>query len=156
MQKDDRIALSHIDVGHALPQDLGSLLRIALLIGTLFLLAMRCREWARARVPVILLALTIHEWAHAYTANRLGDPTARHMGRMTLNPLAHLDLFGTLAIVLIGFGWAKPVPVNMANLREPRRHMMWISAAGPLSNLAQAMIFGLLLQIHESRRPTFR
>ena len=98
-------------------------------------------------VPVILLALTVHEWAHAYTAYRFGDPTARLMGRMTLNPLAHLDLFGTIAIVLIGFGWAKPVPVNPANLREPRRQMMWISAAGPISNLGQALVFGLLFQL---------
>jgi len=104
-------------------------------------------------VPVILLALTIHEWAHAYTANRLGDPTARLMGRMTLNPLAHLDLFGTIAIVLIGFGWAKPVPVNPANLREPRKHMMWIASAGPLSNLAQALVLGLLLQLGFSGHP---
>lgn len=98
-------------------------------------------------LPVILLALTVHEWAHAYSAYRLGDPTARHLGRMTLNPMAHLDLFGTLAIIFIGFGWAKPVPVNPNNLREPRRHMMWIAAAGPLSNIAQALIFGLLLQM---------
>lgn len=98
-------------------------------------------------IPVILLALTVHEWAHAWSANRLGDPTARLMGRMTLNPLAHLDLFGTLAILLIGFGWAKPVPVNPNNLREPRRHMMWIAAAGPVSNLGQALIFGTLLQL---------
>jgi Zn-dependent protease len=97
-------------------------------------------------VPVILFALTVHEWAHAYTADRLGDPTARLMGRMTLNPLAHLDLFGTIAIVLIGFGWAKPVPVNPNNLRDPRRQMMWIAAAGPASNLAQALLFGLLFQ----------
>ena len=98
-------------------------------------------------VPVILFALTVHEWAHAYTADRLGDPTARMLGRMTLNPLAHLDLFGTVAIVLIGFGWAKPVPVNPNNLRDPRRHMMWISAAGPASNLVQALVFGLLFQL---------
>lgn len=104
--------------------------------------------------PVILLALTIHEWAHAYTANRLGDPTARLMGRMSLNPLVHLDLFGTLAIVLIGFGWAKPVPVNPNNLREPRRHMMWISLAGPLSNVGQAIVFGMLFQLFITGHPT--
>lgn len=98
-------------------------------------------------IPVILFALTVHEWAHAWTANRLGDPTARLSGRMTLNPLAHLDLFGTLAIVLIGFGWAKPVPVNPNNLRDPRRQMMWIAAAGPLSNLLQALVFGLVFQL---------
>jgi Zn-dependent protease len=98
-------------------------------------------------LPVMLLALTVHEWAHAYAAYRLGDPTARHMGRLTLNPLAHLDVFGTIAILMIGFGWAKPVPVDPRNLREPRRHMMWIAAAGPLSNLAQAMVLGLLFQL---------
>ena len=98
-------------------------------------------------VPVMLLALTVHEWAHAYTAWRLGDPTARMLGRMTLNPLAHLDLFGTLAIVLIGFGWARPVPVSMVNLKHPRRDMMWISVAGPLSNLIQALLFGLVFQL---------
>lgn len=98
-------------------------------------------------IPVILFALTVHEWAHAWTADRLGDSTARLLGRMTLNPLAHLDLFGTVAIVLIGFGWAKPVPVNPNNLRDPRRQMMWIAAAGPLSNLFQALVFGLLLQL---------
>jgi len=98
-------------------------------------------------VPVILFALTVHEWAHAYAADRMGDPTARLLGRMTLNPLAHLDLFGTVAIVLIGFGWAKPVPVNPNNLRDPRRQMMWIAAAGPLSNLVQALLFGLVFQL---------
>ena len=98
-------------------------------------------------IPVILMALTIHEWAHAYSAFRLGDPTARSLGRMTLNPLAHLDLFGTVAIVLIGFGWAKPVPVDPRNLREPRRDMMWIAAAGPISNLIQAAIFGMLYRL---------
>lgn len=98
-------------------------------------------------IPVMLLALTVHEWAHAYSAWRLGDPTARALGRMTLNPLAHLDLFGTLALVLIGFGWAKPVPVDPRYLSEPRRDMMWISAAGPLSNLMQAGVFGLVIRL---------
>jgi len=104
-------------------------------------------------VPVILFALTVHEWAHAYTADRFGDPTARLLGRMTLNPLAHLDLFGTIAIVLIGFGWAKPVPVNPNNLREPRRQMMWIAAAGPISNLLQALVLGLLFQLFFANVP---
>ena len=75
------------------------------------------------RLPVFLLALTIHEFAHGWLANRLGDPTARLQGRLTLNPLAHLDPIGTLAIVLIGFGWARPVPVDSRNLRNPRRDM---------------------------------
>jgi Zn-dependent protease len=97
-------------------------------------------------IPVMLLALTVHEWAHAYTAWRLGDPTARALGRMTLNPLAHLDLFGTLAMVLIGFGWARPVPVDPRYLASPRRDMMWIAAAGPASNLVQATLFGALFR----------
>jgi len=98
-------------------------------------------------LPVMLLALVVHEWAHAYSAWRLGDPTARALGRMTLNPVAHLDLFGTICLVLIGFGWAKPVPVDPRYLEHPRRDMMWIAAAGPLSNLIQAARFGLLVRM---------
>ncbi len=98
-------------------------------------------------LPVMLLALVVHEWAHAYSAWRLGDPTAKALGRMTLNPVAHLDLFGTICLVLIGFGWAKPVPVDPRYLEHPRRDMMWIAAAGPLSNLIQAALFGLLVRI---------
>jgi Zn-dependent protease len=90
------------------------------------------------RIPVFLLALTIHEFAHGWLANRLGDSTARLQGRLTLNPLAHLDPIGTLAIVLIGFGWARPVPVDVRNLRNPRRDMVLIAAAGPASNLVLA------------------
>lgn len=99
--------------------------------------------------PVILFSLTVHEFAHAWTANRFGDPTAKNMGRLTLNPLAHLDLFGTLVMVMTGFrfGWAKPVPVNPANLRNPRVADIWISAAGPLSNLALAILSGLLFRM---------
>lgn len=90
------------------------------------------------RIPVFLLALTIHEFAHGWLAHRLGDPTARLQGRLTLNPLAHLDPIGTLAIVLIGFGWARPVPVDSRYLKRPRRDMMLIAAAGPVSNLILA------------------
>jgi Zn-dependent protease len=89
-------------------------------------------------IPVFLLALTIHEFAHGWLAHRLGDPTARLQGRLTLNPLAHLDPIGTLAIVLIGFGWARPVPVDSRYLTRPRRDMMLIAAAGPASNLVLA------------------
>lgn len=92
------------------------------------------------RIPVFLLALTIHEFAHGWIANRLGDPTARLQGRLTLNPVAHLDPIGTLAIVLIGFGWAKPVPVDFRYLKQPRRDMMLIAAAGPVSNLLMAVV----------------
>ncbi|MEA2030182.1 MAG: site-2 protease family protein [candidate division Zixibacteria bacterium] len=99
--------------------------------------------------PAILFALTVHEYFHAWTALRFGDTTARDNGRLTLNPLAHLDLFGTLMMFLsqFRFGWAKPVPVNPNNLRDKRRANFWISAAGPLSNLGQAFVFGTLLRL---------
>jgi Zn-dependent protease len=97
--------------------------------------------------PPILLALTFHEFAHAYVAYRHGDDTAKRSGRLTMNPLAHLDPMGTIMIFLVHFGWAKPVPVNPYNLRNPKRDMMWISAAGPLSNMLLAFISGLLLRL---------
>ncbi|NQV30717.1 MAG: site-2 protease family protein [Candidatus Marinimicrobia bacterium] len=97
-------------------------------------------------VPAILIALTFHEFAHAYVAYRFGDPTAKNMGRLTLNPLAHLDPMGTIMIFLIHFGWAKPVPVDPRYLGNPRRDMMWISAAGPLMNMALALVTGILMR----------
>ena len=95
-------------------------------------------------VPPILLALTVHEYAHGLTAFRLGDPTAKKYGRLTLNPLAHLDLVGTLALLLFHFGWAKPVPVNPSYFRNPRRDMIWVSLAGPGANIVLALIIGVL------------
>ncbi|UCD18207.1 MAG: site-2 protease family protein [Candidatus Zixiibacteriota bacterium] len=99
--------------------------------------------------PAIFFSLTVHEFFHAYLAYRFGDTTARDMGRLTLNPLAHLDFFGTLMMFLSGFrfGWAKPVPVNPYNLRNPRWADLWISAAGPLSNLGLGFIFGMLFRL---------
>ena len=99
--------------------------------------------------PAILFSLTVHEFFHAWAANRLGDPTANDMGRLTLNPLAHLDIMGTLMMFLSNFrfGWAKPVPINPYNLRHPRRDDFWISAAGPLSNLGLAALSGILFRI---------
>jgi Zn-dependent protease len=96
--------------------------------------------------PVILFSLTVHEFSHAWSAFKFGDDTAARMGRLTLNPLAHLDLFGTLVMVMSGFrfGWAKPVPVNPMNLRNPRVANLWIAAAGPLSNIGMALIAALL------------
>jgi Zn-dependent protease len=91
-------------------------------------------------VPALLLAVTIHEVAHGWVADRLGDPTARLAGRLTLNPLPHIDLFGALAFVVAGFGWAKPVPVNGRNLRRPLRDMALVAAAGPLSNFLVAFV----------------
>jgi len=93
-----------------------------------------------------LLAVTLHEVAHGYTAERLGDPTARLLGRLTLNPLKHLDPIGTIALLFFGFGWARPVPVNFANLRRPRLHMIWVALAGPLTNLSLAVASALLLR----------
>jgi Zn-dependent protease len=96
---------------------------------------------------VVLFAITIHEASHGWAALKMGDPTAYHLGRVTLNPLRHIDLFGTillpLLLIVMGappFGWAKPVPVNPLNLRNPRRDNLIISAAGPLSNLSVAFI----------------
>ena len=96
--------------------------------------------------PPILLALSFHEYAHAYVANKYGDDTAKQSGRLTLNPLAHLDLFGTIMIFIVHFGWAKPVPVNPYRLRNPKKDMLWISAAGPLANMVLALISGILLR----------
>ena len=87
-------------------------------------------------LPARVMALSIHEWAHAWMANRCGDPTARMLGRMTLNPAAHLDLIGTLMMAFVGFGWAKPVPVNPRNYKNPRRDDILVSLAGITMNLA--------------------
>lgn len=96
---------------------------------------------------VLLMSLSIHEAAHAWAADRLGDPTARLLGRLTINPGAHVDPIGTLLLpgiaILTGLpiiGWAKPVPVNLHQLRHPRRDFMYIAAAGPASNLLQAVV----------------
>jgi Zn-dependent protease len=97
--------------------------------------------------PPILLALTFHEYAHAYIANRLGDPTAKLMGRLTLNPLVHLDLLGTAMLFIVHIGWAKPVPVNPINFRNPKRDLLWVSLAGPAANLLLAFLFGMGLRI---------
>jgi Zn-dependent protease len=95
----------------------------------------------------LLVALTVHEFGHALLAYRLGDPTARNMGRLTLNPIKHLDPMGTLAIFLVGFGWGKPVPVNYRLLgRNPRRGMAIVGSAGVLMNLVIAALFGALIR----------
>lgn len=93
-----------------------------------------------------MIAVTIHEFAHAFAADRLGDPTPRIHGRLTLNPLAHLDPLGTLALLLFRFGWGKPVPIDPFNLRNPRRDAAFISLAGPLSNLILAIILSFPLR----------
>jgi Zn-dependent protease len=91
-------------------------------------------------LPALLVAVTVHELAHALAADRLGDPTARRLGRLTLNPLPHIDPLGAVAFVLTGFGWAKPVPVNARNLPHPVRDMAWVAVVGPLSNFAIAFV----------------
>jgi len=103
----------------------------------------------------VLLAVTLHEAAHGYVADRLGDDTARRLGRVTLNPLAHVDFVGTVLLpgflLLVGapfvFGWAKPVPVAFHRLRDPRRDMMLVALAGPASNILQAIAAALLMHL---------
>ena len=90
-----------------------------------------------------MFALSFHEFAHAWMASKCGDNTAAKMGRLTLNPMAHLDVMGSLMILFVGFGWAKPVPVDSRNLKDPRKDMMKVAAAGPLSNLLLAMLAGM-------------
>ncbi len=99
------------------------------------------------KVPALLLAVTIHEVAHGWVADRLGDPTARLSGRLTLNPLPHIDPMGALAFVIAGFGWAKPVPVNARNLRHPIRDMALVGAAGPISNFLVAFVARIVLEM---------
>jgi len=104
---------------------------------------------------VLLLSLSVHESAHAWTSDRLGDPTARYLGRISLNPWVHADLMGTIVFPLMGifvlggamFGWAKPVPVNVSRLRHPSRDHMMVAAAGPVSNLLLATILFTFLMI---------
>ncbi|MFH0823885.1 MAG: site-2 protease family protein [Pseudomonadota bacterium] len=98
-------------------------------------------------VPGFLLAVTVHEFAHGYVAYRLGDPTAKNAGRLTFNPIPHIDPLGAIALVFTQMiGWAKPVPVDMRNLRNPLRDMVWISVAGPASNMIAAV--GLTVVMH--------
>jgi len=88
----------------------------------------------------LLIAVSVHEWAHAFSADRLGDPTAREEGRLTLNPLAHLDLLGTILFLLVGFGWGKPVPIDPRNFRHLKRDTALTALAGPFSNLILATV----------------
>lgn len=101
-----------------------------------------------ARIIVLLVAFTIHELAHAVTADYLGDPTPRRMGRITLNPLKHLDPFGTIMLIIAGFGWAKPVMVNPMNMRgNPRTSMAIVAIAGPLSNVVMAAMAAVFFRL---------
>lgn len=97
-------------------------------------------------IPAVLCALALHEAAHAYAADYLGDPTPRRLGRVTLNPLAHLDVIGTLLLVLVHIGWGKPVPVDPRNFNRPRRDMVLVALAGPLANIVTAVILAFVLR----------
>ena len=98
--------------------------------------------------PLVLLAVTIHELAHGYAAYLLGDRTAKAAGRLTLNPFKHLDLMGTIVFFVTQMiGWAKPVPIDPRNFRNPRKDMIWVSLAGPAANLALALVFALFFHL---------
>lgn len=96
------------------------------------------------RLPIVLLAITVHECAHGYTAYWLGDHTAKSYGRLSLNPMHHMDWIGAVCMLIFGFGWAKPVPVNPQYFRNPKRGMSLVGLAGPLSNFILALIFTVL------------
>ena len=127
------------------------------------------QQFAIIALPV-LVAITFHEAAHGFVADRLGDPTAKMMGRLTLNPLVHIDLFGTVLMpamlyfipfLLSGqpgllFGYAKPVPVNFTNLRSPKKDMIWVAAAGPGTNFILALVSGLLLRMVLTLEPSLQ
>src|SRR3972149_11313525 len=95
----------------------------------------------------LIISITIHEFAHGFAADKLGDPTPRIQGRLTLNPKAHLDPFGTIMILLVGFGWGKPVQFDPYNLKDPRRDAALISLAGPASNIILAILLSIILRL---------
>ena len=107
------------------------------------------------RLPIVMLALSLHETAHGYVALKLGDPTAQNFGRLTLNPAKHFDPLGFLCMVLFGFGWAKPVPINTRYFKNPKKGMALSAAAGPISNLLLAVIFALLWRIELEIAPEY-
>lgn len=98
-------------------------------------------------LPVIFLALSVHEASHGFVAYKLGDPTAKNLGRLTLNPVKHIDVFGFICMLLFRFGWAKPVPVSTRYFKKPRRDMAITAAAGPISNVFLSIVFAALLRL---------
>lgn len=105
--------------------------------------------------PVVLFSLTIHEYSHGKVAYLLGDNTAQRLGRLSFNPLRHLDPLGVLVFYFVGFGWAKPVPVDWRNFLNPRKDLMYVSMAGPLSNVAMAVVFSFFLRIIDPQENFF-
>ena len=100
-------------------------------------------------LPAVLIAITVHEYAHGFAAYYYGDSTAKLAGRLTLNPLAHLDPVGTLMLLLFRIGWAKPVPINYGNLRDPKKDIIKVSFAGPCSNILVAFLFAMFLRLND-------
>jgi Zn-dependent protease len=103
---------------------------------------------------VLICAITIHEYAHGLVAYKLGDPTAKYMGRLTLNPIVHIDLFGTIILPLLltlaripPIGWAKPVPVDFMSLKNPKRDMFWVALAGPFANFSMAIALSIIIKL---------
>ncbi len=102
-------------------------------------------QWI-VRIPVLLFAITIHEYAHGWVAYRLGDPTAKQMGRLSFNPITHIDPLGAICLFLLNFGWAKPVPIDMRYFKNLRRDTILVSLAGPAANFCVAVIAGMLIR----------
>jgi Zn-dependent protease len=102
-------------------------------------------EWV-VKIPVLLFAITIHEYAHGKAALSLGDPTARNAGRLTLNPLSHIDPMGAICLFLFNFGWAKPVPVNARFFKNIRNDTILMALSGPIANVAAAFVAGLFIR----------
>ena len=98
-------------------------------------------------LPIMMLSLSVHETAHGFVAHKCGDPTAYNLGRITLNPLKHLDPIGFLCMMFVGFGWAKPVPINTRNFNNHRRGMILTALAGPLSNILLGFLFAVIYKI---------
>ncbi len=104
---------------------------------------------------IIFLVLPFHEWAHAFTAAKLGDTSIKYRGRLTLNPLAHIDPVGALSLLLFGFGWAKPVPVNPRNFKNPKLGMAIVALMGPVANIVAAIVGGLIINAVGKFAPSF-
>ena len=98
-------------------------------------------------VPIIILILSVHEYAHGLVAKKLGDPTAESLGRLTLNPLKHIDPIGFIMFIVLGIGYAKPVPINSRYFKKPKRDMAFVGVAGPIANLIMSIIFAALIKL---------